>query len=129
MRNEKLKKQMGLHEIENTDNANICTIAVNPKEYFEKLKNRSINKKHKGVRCDTPGIIFESYTERIKGLREIDSEHIEKKLVQKRLQVKNTQMRMTSVNKVQFASSNDKRYYVSAGIVYLPFGHPLLSDL
>ena len=45
-----LKKQMGLYEIENIDNANICTIAVNPKEYFEKLKNRSINKKHKVVK-------------------------------------------------------------------------------
>ena len=31
---------MGLYEIENIDNVNICTIAVNPKEYFEKLKNR-----------------------------------------------------------------------------------------
>ena len=31
------KKQMGLHEIENIDNQNICTIAINPKEYFEKF--------------------------------------------------------------------------------------------
>ena len=60
MRNENVKKQMGLYEIENTDNANICTIAVNPKEYFEKFKNRSINKKHKGIRRDTPGMSFES---------------------------------------------------------------------
>ena len=54
------KKQMGLYEIENIDNQNICTIAVNPKEYFEKFKNRKINKKHKGVRKDTPGMCFES---------------------------------------------------------------------
>ena len=46
----KLKKQMGLYEIENIDYANICTIAVNPKEYFKKRKNRSVNKKYKGVR-------------------------------------------------------------------------------
>ena len=72
---------------------------------------------------------FESYTERIKALRETDSEHIEKKLVQKRLQVKNTKMKMTSVNKVQFASLNDKRYYFLDRIVSLPFGRPLLSDL
>ena len=39
------KKQMGLFEIENIDNANVCTIAVNPKEYFEKFKNRNVNKK------------------------------------------------------------------------------------
>ena len=41
---------MGLYDIENIDNENICTIAVNLKEYIEKLKNRSINKKLKGVR-------------------------------------------------------------------------------
>ena len=40
------KKVMGLFEIENIDNPNICTIAVNPKEYFEKFRNRGINKKH-----------------------------------------------------------------------------------
>ena len=33
-------------------------IAVNPKEYFEKRKNRSINKKHKGVRRDTVRMNF-----------------------------------------------------------------------
>ena len=50
-----------------------------------------------------------------------------KKNVQKRLQVKNTELKMTSVNKVQFASLNDKRYYFSDGVVSLPFGHPSLS--
>ena len=38
-------------------------------------------------------------------------------------------MKMASVSKVQFANLNDKRYYFSDEIVYLPFGHPLLSDL
>ena len=33
------KKVMGLYEIQNIDNPNICTIAINPKEYFEKFKN------------------------------------------------------------------------------------------
>ena len=46
------KKEMGLYETGNIDNQNICTIAINPKEYFEKFKNRKINKKHKGVRRD-----------------------------------------------------------------------------
>ena len=72
---------------------------------------------------------FESYNERIRVLREIDHGRIEKKIIQKRLQVKNTQIKMTSVNKVQFASLNDKRYYFLDGIISLPFGHPLLSDL
>ena len=52
-------------------------------------------------------------------------------MIQKRIQVKNMKMKMTmiSVSKVQFANLNDKRYYFSDGIVSLPFGHPLLSDL
>ena len=37
------KKVMGLYEIENIDNQNICTIAINPNKYFEKFKNRKIN--------------------------------------------------------------------------------------
>ena len=72
---------------------------------------------------------FESYAERINTLCKIDSEHTHKKLVQKRLQVKNAEMKMTSVNKVQFSSLSDKRYYISDEIVSLPFGHPLLSEL
>ena len=60
---------------------------------------------------------FESYTERINTLCNIDSEHTQKKLIQKRLQVQNTEMKMTGVNKVQFASLNDKRYYFSDEIV------------
>ena len=36
--NKSLKKQVGLYEIENIDNANVLAIAINPKEYFEKYK-------------------------------------------------------------------------------------------
>ena len=36
---------------------------------------------------------------------------------------------MMSVNNVQLASLNDKRYYFLDRIVSLPFEHPLLSDL
>ena len=38
-------------------------------------------------------------------------------------------MIMTSINKVKFASLNDKRYYGPDGIVSLPFGHPLLNEV
>ena len=69
MQNKGTRKVMGLYEVENLDNANLCTIAINPKEYFEKFRDRKINKKHKGVRRDTPGMTFESYTERISSLR------------------------------------------------------------
>ena len=123
------KKVMGLFEIENINNQNICTIAINPKEYFEKFKDRKINKKHKGVRKDTTGMNFVSYAMRINMLREFDDKKEEKKIVQKRLQVKNTTMTMTSINKGQFARLNDKRYYFSDGMVYLPFGHPSLNKV
>ena len=46
--------------------------------------------------------------------------------IQKRLQVHNTEMKMTNVSTVQVASLNDKRYYFSDGIVSLPYGHLLL---
>ena len=42
-----LKKKVGLYEVESTDNPNIITISVNPKEYFEKHRDKRINKKHK----------------------------------------------------------------------------------
>ena len=47
-RNEKLKKNVRLFEFENIDNANVITIALNPKEYYERFANHSDNKKHKG---------------------------------------------------------------------------------
>ena len=81
------------------------------------------------MRRDTPGICFESYAMRINTLRDIDCKNEEKKVMQKRLQVKNTNMTMTGVNKVQFASLNDKRYYFSDGIVSLPFGYPSLNEV
>ena len=45
-----LKKQVMLFEIENINNANIITIALNPKEYYEKCIDHSDNKKHKRLR-------------------------------------------------------------------------------
>ena len=130
IQNKAKKKEMGLFEIENIDNSNICTIAVNPKEYFEKFRNKSINKKHKGVRKNTKGMDFQRYANRIKDLRiDLSNEENQEKVTQKRFQVKNTEMIMTSSNKVKFAQLNDKRYYFSDGIVSLPFGHPLLNDI
>ena len=85
---------MGLYKVENIDNPNICTLAVNPKEYF---KNRSINKKHKGVGKGTRGMCFEAYAERITALKSFDEKINKKKMAQKRFQVKNTEMKMNSI--------------------------------
>ena len=64
VQNKKLKKQVGLHEIESINNPNILTISINPKEYFEKCRDKNINKKHKGLKRDTPGMDFEAYSSR-----------------------------------------------------------------
>ena len=85
---ENTKKIMGLYEIEYIDNPNICNIAINSKEYFEKCKNWQINKKHKGIRKDTPGMNFESYAEKISPIRQIDIAPNDKKLVKKDYKLK-----------------------------------------
>ena len=41
--NASLKKQVGLYEVESIDNPNMITIAVNPKKYFEKFRNKQVN--------------------------------------------------------------------------------------
>ena len=38
------KKPLGLYEIESSDNLSIVTIAVNPKECFEKYRDKSFDK-------------------------------------------------------------------------------------
>ena len=53
VQNKSLKKKVGLYEVENINNTNILTIAINPKEYFEKYKDFSINKKHKALKKNT----------------------------------------------------------------------------
>ena len=73
IQNEGTRNVMGLYEVESLDNENLCAIAINPKEYFENFKDRKINKKHKGVRRDTPGMTFESYAERVSSLRQLDT--------------------------------------------------------
>ena len=69
------------------NNANVITIAVNPKEYFEVFRNKNFNKKHKGIKKTTQGMNFESYASRIMDLREYDSvDRAPKKRIQKRFQ-------------------------------------------
>ena len=44
IQNKQLRKQVGLLEIESIDKPNIITIALNPKEYYEKFHDHSENK-------------------------------------------------------------------------------------
>ena len=85
MQNKGTRKVMGLYEVENLDNANLCTIVINPKEFFEKFKDRKTNKKHKGVKRDTLGMTFESYAERISPLRQFDTKPEKKKINTKKI--------------------------------------------
>ena len=63
--NKKLKKQVGLYEVESISNPNVVTVAINPKEYFEQYKNFSINKKAKGIGHDTAGMTLDAYIDRL----------------------------------------------------------------
>ena len=50
-------------------------------------------------------------------------------MIQRRFQIKNTEMKMVKVNKAQFSGLNDKKHYFSDGIVYFPYVNPLLHSL
>ena len=112
-------------------NQNIITIALNPKEYYERFYDHFDNKKHKGLKKSTPGMDFESYSERLSDLNEFSKEFLKKpvKIEQKRFQIINESMQMKSVIKVQFGQLNHKRFYFSNGFISLPFGHPYLEEL
>ena len=112
-RNKSIKKEVGLYEVESIDNANLVTIAVNPKECFEVFKNKAINKKHKGVKKFTPGMDLESFASRIMDIREYtQSQKRSKQITQMRFQLKRTDMKLTTISKTQFAGLNDKRYFL-----------------
>ena len=51
----------------------------------------------------------------------------DQKIIQKRFQIKSNALQMIAVNKVRFASLNDKRFYFMDRILSLPFGHFLLK--
>lgn len=76
-------------------------IAVNPKEYFDKYRDRETNKKHKLLRKRMAGMPFEIYTQRIMYPNKFHSRKTikTKKAIQKRFQVKNTNMQMVTVKK------------------------------
>ena len=89
VQNEKLKKQVGLFEIESINNANVITIALNPKEYYEKYIDDSDNKRYKGLKKTTGGMDFHSYSGRLADLDEFSREYLRKpkKVEQKRFQI------------------------------------------
>ena len=128
-----LKKRVGYFEIEQIDKENIITIALNPKEYYERYIDSSYNKKHKGLSKNVKGMDFESYSKRLSDLTEyfencIINPNPRQYVEQKRFQIKNESMQMQTIQKVQFGQLNDKRFFFSNGITSLPFGHPYLES-
>ena len=125
----KLKKQVGLFEIENINKPNVITIALNPKEYYERFDSHSDNKIQR-IKKSTQGMDFDSYSARLADLNEFSKEYIKKpkKIEQKSFQIINGSMQIKSDNKVQFGQLNDKRFYFSNGIISLPCGHPYLEN-
>ena len=105
------------------------TAAVNLKEYLEKYRDKTVNKKHKGLKRDTPGMNFEAYSQRVCSLNEFYQNQKPLKIKQKRFQIIKSNMQMISVNKTQFAGLNGKRFYFNDSIISLPFGHYLLSKV
>ena len=80
VQNKVIKKQVGLYEIKSIDNANIITISVNPKEYFVKYRDKTVNKKHKRLKRDTPGMNFKAFSQCICSLHEFCSNQKPKNL-------------------------------------------------
>ena len=122
----RVKKQVGLYEVKNIKNTNILTIAINPKEYFEKYKDFSINKKHKSLKKEYPGMDFEAYS---CTLHEYCFESKPKKIEQKKIQIINDSVQIKSVKKTQFAGLKNKGFYFHDGIVSFPFGYFFLNKV
>ena len=70
------EKQVGLYETESIDNPNIVTIGVN--QNISKNIEISFNKKHNGLKKDTPGMHFEAYGNRMMSLNDFASQKVKK---------------------------------------------------
>ena len=128
-----MKKRVGFFEIESIGKPNVITIALNPKEYYERFINHSDNKKKKWLKKSTPDMDFDSYSSRLCDLTEYINKFSNKptaeKIEQKRFQVINRYAQMKSISKIPFGQLNGKRFYFSNGIISLPYGRPYLEKL
>ena len=72
-RKERKRKKLQYYEIENIDNPCVLTLVVNPKEYLGLLKDRYLNKKRRDIKKGSSGLGFETFTQRIKSLVNLDT--------------------------------------------------------
>ena len=131
VKDECLKKKLGYYSTENIDHPSIVTIAVNPREYFEKFESENVNKKHKVLRKGAKGMEFENYSKRINSIKETETfgQTTQENQKQNRFSIKRNEMVLEEIEKSKCAQINDKRYYFNDGIVSLPFFHPYLHEI
>ena len=126
MRNEAMRKQVGLYEFENIEHGIRCAICVSPKEYFELYGILyETKKKHKGVREGTKGMDFDKYAGRILTIEDAHegTNRFTNKQKQTRFQNKKGNMIMVTIEKCEFGQLNDKQYILCDGISSIPYGH------
>ena len=128
-RKERKRKKLQYYEIENIDNPCVLTLVVNPKEYLGLLKDRYLNKKRRDIKKGSSGLGFETFTQRIKSLVNLDTfekpPHDKKQIL--RLTVvagENSEKKKNNVTKSKFSQLNDKRLYFPDGILSSLFHHP-----
>ena len=73
-------KKVGLYEIDSIDYPNILTVSIYPKEYFEKYRDKTSNKKRKGLKKDTHGMDIDAYLSRLSSLDEYCDKQKQKKI-------------------------------------------------
>ena len=64
-----LKKQIGFCEIDYRDNPTLFSINMNPKEYFQKYRDKNVSKQNKGGKIVTLKMYFDVFLGRILLLR------------------------------------------------------------
>ena len=101
--------------------------------YIEHFQSQEINKKHKGIKKSESAMNLESFSKRIKSLREIEKDYETKSkdetVEQLKFTVKRNEMVLETLSKKKFSQLNDKRYYLACGILSLPFSHPHLNKI
>ena len=125
------EKVLGLYEVEHIDDPCYVTLAVNPKEYFEYFKSDTCNKKHKGIKKDSPSMDYQNYAERIKPLIDFETYKKPKTDIKDimRISVKKGEMTTHKIKMSKFYQLNNKRFYFPNAIVSLPFGHLAFREI
>ena len=92
-----------------------------------RYRGKKVNKKHKILKGDAPGMNFKAYSQHVCPLHEFYQNQKPQKIKLKCFQIMKSNMQMVSVDKTQFPGLSDKHFYVNEGTVSLPFGQYLVN--